>query len=190
VHLENQVTVGRPLTVDDPLDLQVRAERLRAHPKGTLVDLVTTVDVAGERAWKGRSTYLRRGPGTAGAEAGEPAPVLPDRPPAAVWRLPAGLGRSYAAVSGDVNPIHLHPLTARAMGFPRAIAHGMWTYARCLAAIGHQADGVGASHVWFARPVLLPSTVELVRDDTHEGGALAGLRGAHSGRQHLALVLG
>jgi acyl dehydratase len=76
------------------------------------------------------------------------------------------------------------------MGFPRAIAHGMWTYARCLAALGHQAEGAGASHVWFGRPVLLPSTVELVRDDANDGGTLAGLRGARSRQQHLALVLG
>ena len=52
-----------------------------------------------------------------------------------MWRLPADLGRRYAAVSGDHNPIHLYPLTAKAFGFPRQIAHGMWTKARCVAAM-------------------------------------------------------
>ncbi len=51
-----------------------------------------------------------------------------------VWRLPGDLGRRYAAVSGDHNPIHLYPLTAKALGFPRQIAHGMWSKARCVAA--------------------------------------------------------
>ncbi|WP_258038084.1 MaoC/PaaZ C-terminal domain-containing protein, partial [Streptomyces sp. SM5] len=54
-------------------------------------------------------------------------------PAVAEWRLPGDLGRRYGAVSGDRNPIHLHPLTARLFGFPRHIAHGMWTVARCLA---------------------------------------------------------
>ncbi len=76
----------------------------------------------------------------------------------AQWRLPAGLGRRYGAVSGDRNPIHLHPLTAKAFGFPRAIAHGMWTVARCLA----EADPEGRvthAHAEFKAPVLLPATV-------------------------------
>jgi acyl dehydratase len=78
-------------------------------------------------------------------------------------------------VSGDVNPIHLHPLTAKAMGFPRAIAHGMWSAARTLAVLGPRTTHASTSHVWFARPVLLPSTVEVVVDDLH-AVTVAGLR--------------
>ena len=177
VHLENQISVHRRLTADDRLDLSVRAEHLRPHPKGRLVDLVTEVDVDGERVWEGRSTYLRRGRPNADAERAEQAPPLPDRPPAGVVRVPESQGRAYAAVSGDVNPIHLHALTARAMGFPRAIAHGMWTAARTMAALGAATADVGASHVWFAKPVLLPSTVELVVDDA-AAVTVAGLRSA------------
>ncbi|MFE9878503.1 MaoC family dehydratase [Streptomyces sp. NPDC005784] len=84
-------------------------------------------------------------------EGPEPLPVV------AEWCLAQDVGRRYGAVSGDRNPIHLHPLTARLFGFPRAIAHGMWTVARCLAAYGpQQAVGVRAE---FRAPVLLPGTV-------------------------------
>jgi hypothetical protein len=51
------------------------------------------------------------------------------------WRLAGNLGRRYGAVSGDRNPIHLYPVTAKAFGFPTNIAHGMWTKARSLAAL-------------------------------------------------------
>ena len=68
----------------------------------------------------------------------------------------------YAAVSGDVNPIHLHPLTARVFGFPRAIAHGMWTAARALAALQGRLPDALTYDVGFGRPLLLPSTVELL----------------------------
>ena len=190
VHLENQITVHRRLTADDRLDLTVRAEGLRPHAKGRLVDLVTEVDVAGERVWEGRSTYLRRGRGDddAAPQASRP-PALPEGPPAGVIRVPEGQGRAYAAVSGDVNPIHLHALSARAMGFPRAIAHGMWTAARTLAALEPRGNDASTSHVWFARPCFLPSTVELVVDD--QGPVtLAGLRSAQDpAKPHLTLTL-
>jgi acyl dehydratase len=188
VHLENQITVHRRLTADDRLDLTVHAEHLRPHPKGRLVDLVTTVEAGGEPVWEGRSTYLRRGRPDPVAERGAQAPPLPGRPPAGIVRVPERQGRAYAAVSGDVNPIHLHALTARALGFPRAIAHGKWTAARTLAALGAGTAEPSTSHVWFARPVLLPSTVELVVDDAGPV-TVAGLRSAKDpATTHLTLT--
>jgi acyl dehydratase len=87
-----------------------------------------------------------------------------------------------------VNPIHLHALTARAMGFPRAIAHGMWTAARTLSVLGPATAGPSTSRVWFGKPVLLPSTVELVVDDAGPV-TLAGLRSARQpAGTHLALT--
>lgn len=176
VHVENSITVHRALTADDVLELSVRAEHLRKHPKGLLVDLVTEVAVAGKPAWAGRSTYLRKG-GSHDVARPAPAPEAPAGEPAAVWHLPGDTGRRYAAVSGDVNPIHLHRLTARAMGFPRAIAHGMYSTARVLAALGPATSGPSTSHVWFRKPVLLPSTVELVVE-RHDPEVLTGLRSA------------
>jgi hypothetical protein len=117
VHLENVITVHRRLSADDLLTIAVHAESLRPHPKGTVVDLVTEVDSDGERVWDGRSTYLARGRSDADATVSEQAP-MPTGVPAARWRLPGDLGRTYASVSGDVNPIHLFALTAKAMGFP------------------------------------------------------------------------
>ena len=57
------------------------------------------------------------------------------RRPRRPGRFPSDLGRRYGSVSGDLNPIHLSDPTAKLFGFPRAIAHGMWTKARCLAAL-------------------------------------------------------
>lgn len=188
VHVENTITVRRTLT-DDVLDVAVHAERLLEHPKGRQVDLVTEVNVDGEPVWSGRSTYLARGKGNPDAERGAAAPSLPRGFPAAQWSLPGDLGRRYAAVSGDVNPIHLHPLTAKAMGFPRAIAHGMWTSARVLGALGRSAQGPSTSHVWFRKPVLLPGKVDLVVD--RSGPVLvAGLRSTRKPEvEHLVLTL-
>lgn len=81
------------------------------------------------------------------------------------------IGRDYARVSGDYNPIHLSALTARPFGFKRAIAHGMWTLARVAAEL-EPAWPKGASRmaIEFKQPVLLPAQVRLVYRS--EGGAL------------------
>ncbi len=164
VHVENRIEADRPIGVEEPLDVDVWARDLRPHRKGTQVDLVSEVSTRGEVVWRGVSTYLARGAEHADA----PASEMPStRALAAVrsgpqWRLRDDTGRAYAAVSGDWNPIHLHALTARPLGFPTAIAHGMYTYARVLGALGARLPQEAlTSRVWFRRPVRLPSSVRL-----------------------------
>jgi acyl dehydratase len=162
VHVRNRITAHRAIDAAEPLTVRVNAEGLRAHPKGAQVDLVAEIDAAGEVVWEGRSTYLARG---ATAPEGAPGPAEPpgieDAAPVATWRVAADTGRRYARVSGDVNPIHLHPWAAKAFGFPRAIAHGMWTAARAVAALQGRLPAALAYDVAFGKPLLLPSTVEL-----------------------------
>ena len=54
----------------------------------------------------------------------------------------------------------MYGLTAKALGFPRQIAHGMWTKARCVAALEPRLPGAFGVEVAFKRPILLPSKVE------------------------------
>lgn len=160
VHVANSMTQHRPVTVDETLALTSWADSLAPHRKGHTVDLHGEARVGDEVVWEGRSTYLVRGRGSDDA----PARDKPyDIPPTelATWRLPKDLGRDYAKVSGDANPIHLSALTAKAFGFPRAIAHGMWTHARTLAAVQPRLPEAFTVDAQFAKPVLLPSTVVL-----------------------------
>ena len=158
VHLENSVTGHRPVWVGERLDLRVQVGEPRAHDKGAVVDLAARALAGGELVWESTSTYLRRGV----TADGDPAPglELPTAPAGALqWRLLGDLGRRYAAVSGDHNPIHLYPLTARALGFPRQIAHGMWSLARCVAALENRLPDAVTVEVGFRKPILLPGTV-------------------------------
>jgi acyl dehydratase len=164
VHLENRIAQRRPVGIDEQLTLTVRPTPLKPHPKGRTFSLLTEARVGEELAWESESTMLRRGEGSGEARKsyGERTPDAgPDLPPASgEWRLGGDLGRRYAAVSGDRNPIHMHALSAKALGFPAAIAHGMWTKARCLAALESRLPDAFTAEVSFRRPILLPGTVE------------------------------
>jgi acyl dehydratase len=169
IHITNEVTQTHPIAADSRLDYRVWVEPPREHPKGVAFDVRSEVrdSIASKPIWSSVSTYLRRrsSPATPHVPAHIPAQVAPAATSdTRLWRLPASLGRQYASVSGDRNPIHLHPLTARLFGFPHAIAHGMWTKARCLAALSSEsgacARGLPDSfrvRVDFHSPVPLPT---------------------------------
>jgi hypothetical protein len=177
VHVANRISQTRPLRADEPLVLRTRAANLRPHERGIRFDLASEVLADGEPVWSETSTYLRRA--AQGARSGERTDEPPARPDA-VWRVPADTGRRYAEVAGDRNPIHLHPLTARLFGFRRAIAHGMWSMARCLAFFEGGLPAAYTVDVRFKLPILLPTTVALTRDG--DGFTLADRR---SGRPHV-----
>jgi hypothetical protein len=158
VHVGNSITRHRPISPAEKLDVSATACNLRPHPKGQVFDLVTTVTAAGETVWASTSTYLRIGKGDPDARTGgEPFDLVPGT--GIEWKLPADLGRRYASVSGDHNPIHLYPLTAKAFGFPRHIAHGMWSKARCVAAMANRLPDAARVEVEFKKPIFLPGKV-------------------------------
>jgi acyl dehydratase len=136
------------------------------------------------------------GAGAARGPAGPPAPSSQQVPPGsqelpstATWKLRGDLGRRYAGVSGDVNPIHMHALTAKLLGFPSAIAHGMWTKARCLAALETRLPTSFTVEVSFRRPIVLPATVSFAEapdpGDAGSAGIRFGVRDARKATPHL-----
>jgi acyl dehydratase len=163
VHVANQVTALRPLLLGEELDVAVHAGAVRRHPRGRVVDLLTEVRSGGAVVWTQTGSYLRRERPSVrdGADVGDADAAEPPLHLAALRRLPADLGRRYAGVSGDVNPIHLSALTARPLGFPRAIAHGMWAAAAVVGALEGRLPPALAYTVRFRRPITLPGTVRL-----------------------------
>ena len=186
VHVRNRVEVLRPVRADEALDLEVWAERFATHRSGATVDLCASVSAGDAEVWRSRSTYLSRGAKApeGAAESDLSLPVGELERPVATWRVPHDAGRRYAGVSGDVNPIHLSGLTAKAFGFKRAIAHGMWVKARALAALSGRLPEAMAVDVVFKKPLFLPSTVTLSTARVDGGWDLA-VRNAGTGADHL-----
>ena len=159
VHLRNRITQYRPIGREEIYELSLRTESNEPHPKGRLINLVSEAHIGGELVWDESMTVLFRSRN--GGDEPTPAPLAGVEPPAGDvhWNLGDDLGRRYGAISGDRNPIHLYPLTAKAFGFPRQIAHGMWTKAHCLAAISDKLPESFTVDVEFKKPILLPGTV-------------------------------
>ncbi|MEG3616243.1 MaoC family dehydratase [Isoptericola haloaureus] len=203
VHVANRVDVRGPVVLGDVLDVRAWAENLRPHRRGVQLDLVAEVrhdgaDASTPPVWRGVSTYLAKGfelpaegpPGSSGSASSgsgssdEWTPPLPT----GRWTLGPETGRAYAALSGDRNPIHMSALSAKAFGFPRAIAHGMYTAARALADVG---PGRGDAYRWtveFGKPVLLPGTVDVAITPGEKDGSGYSYVGwnARKGLRHLS----
>ncbi|MGO1181997.1 MAG: MaoC/PaaZ C-terminal domain-containing protein [Micrococcaceae bacterium] len=162
VHTKNRVSHLRPVRVESPVDLLVWAEKLGAHRAGTTVELHARVSDSDSGAvlWESVSTYLARGIRLVDAPVTESTRSREFLEPrkTAQWKLGPSTGRDYAAVSGDYNPIHLNPITAKALGMPSMIAHGMYLAARML--IGREPAEAGFQwEIEFKTPVVLPATV-------------------------------
>lgn len=211
VHIANTIRTTRRLTVGEAVEVTVRVDPGRPHPKGRVYDFTTEIRPAGavetdEPVWVGVSTYLRRGAaGGDSARDDDPAVEktpdaladaqlaaqlgaqlhLADTPPTGiVWSLPADLGRRYAAVAGDRNPIHLYRASAMALGFPRQIAHGMWSLARCVATLENRLAPATWIAAEFKKPILLPGKVAFGSAPVEDGYRFS-LHSLGSGAPHL-----
>jgi acyl dehydratase len=182
VHVANHIEQLRPVHADERLEFAVRAADLRPHERGRQFDMRVTASVGDEVVWRGVSTYLRR---EKAAGRSDP-PARRAEPPraSAVWRVGRDTGRRYARVSGDRNPIHTSRLGARLFGFPRPIAHGMWSVARCLADLSGRLPDRYRVEVAFKLPILLPATVNFAGVPAGDGWQIA-LHDAATGKPHL-----
>ncbi|AZE70929.1 putative (3R)-hydroxyacyl-CoA dehydratase HtdX [Pseudomonas synxantha] len=178
VHLSNRIRIHRPLGGVGDLSIGVYTHNLQPHAKGATFDIVTVVEDALGLLWEAESQMLCRGVKLEGQAVDKTSQAPGPASELTRWKAPADIGRRYARVSGDYNPIHLSAPTAKLFGFPQAIAHGLWNKARTLAALGEHLPAANIEiEVEFKKPVRLPSEVILMSSTAGSSGELA-LQGA------------
>lgn len=183
VHLATELVVVRPLNLFDPVRARLELEGIEAHSRGAVLVLrFRCWKEAGQLCQENESRYLLPGVAPPPWTAGPPRPPEEPstvRPPKGEWRmistwdLPADAGLRYARASGDFNPVHLWPWTARWLGFPRPILHGHCT----LAMVSHEIGGVSGAAPRkvsgrFRTPLELPATVRLETAGELESGSV------------------
>ncbi len=157
VHLSNQISVLKTFDISKKINITAAVAHSKLSSKGLEWTMQLTADVEGLSVWSSQSTFLHRC--KTGIDRNSKT-IENAKGESQQWTLAKDLGRRYAAVSGDYNPIHLGALSAKLFGFKQAIAHGMWSKARCLAALDAVIPESGYQvNVNFLKPVYLPSTV-------------------------------
>jgi acyl dehydratase len=170
IHVENHLSELRLPDRKQPLDLTTRVVMEAPTKSGAqYCELLTEGAQQGLPIFECRSRYLaargkqraRSGPRSGGAAAGR-TPAQPGGTPVGEWPLAADAGRRYAAVSGDWNPIHLWPWSARLLGMKTPIIHGMHTVGKACAELERQqGQRLAAISARFKAPVQLGSQAEL-----------------------------
>lgn len=165
IHVENRLAMHGTVLMDAPLAVTTTLQLPPPAANGALHCVLQTRAFDDERlVFSCDSTYLVK----RGSRAGRAAAHQADTPPGQTlggWTVPRDAGRRYAALSGDWNPIHLWPWTARLMGMRAPIIHGAHTLAKACALLQAE-SGRDIASVWcrFRQPVPLGADVALFAD--------------------------
>lgn len=191
IHIANEIHQVRVLPADSKLQLRTWIEGHRESDRGHEFELYTEADDQSGTAWHEKSTLLARRTAGPGARSARQAlryekPLETDMLVMTDIEVPRSVGRRYGWLSGDLNPIHLGDRGARLFGFDRALAHGMWSMARTLAALGPDALAPPVhARVDFKFPLFLPNIGHL-EHWPRDGRRLFVLKNAETDRPHLA----
>ncbi|KAK7101213.1 3-hydroxyacyl-thioester dehydratase X-like [Littorina saxatilis] len=169
--------------LDAPCSLETQTKDYRRVPRGVEVDIsVRVIAASGKCVWSGVATLLSRSKqaqSSGGAasvsrqQTNDPAWENEDRCTRQEIKVAGDTGVKYAGVSGDWNPHHLYPWSARLLGYRAPIAHGLWTMAKAVALISESAENTSKFTELegkFKRPLFLPGTAIL--EHYTEGSAI------------------
>ncbi|TQV74662.1 hypothetical protein FLL45_06790 [Aliikangiella marina] len=162
VHTRNIICSLKPIPVESCLEINCYLGKSQNMPKGIQTELLTEVKVDNELMWQSRSFYLYLT--TLSAQQVEAKPEFIELPEDINWRsehfsVAADIGKQYARISGDFNPIHLSNLTARLFGFKQTIAHGMWLKAAAIGQLNIADEHIQSVEVNFKKPVKTASDI-------------------------------
>ncbi len=163
VHPRFSITQHRPLHSGEAVAFESWFDGTREVRNGIEFDIQTRAFVGDELVWQSTAATFHRTHHSKAPEKPAEEPITWDSQPLVV---PSNAGRRYARVSGDANPVHLHPLVSRLFGYKRPIAHGWWLVARCLGELGLDGPDAPATFGFdFRRPVFLGGSYSLGRSD-------------------------
>ena len=169
VHMFNDIIIHREVNLDDKLDIEICVKDFVVSKKGKELTLHTRVNCQGLLVWESFSGYLYPNK----QKAKKPTKSLTQHQEAQfqfhkIWSLPSNLGRQFALLSGDANPIHTYKLAAKLFGFKQAIAHGMCMALKSgseLQTLRSDPRPLKRLYVEFKKPVFLPNSVDFMIDD-------------------------
>ena len=177
LHVESELVALRPLREGQTVRCRVELERTEPHPRGSRLTLRCRNWTPGGQLCQENTLVvmvLGGGGGSVPRLERETRPDPVEWSTLAEWSLGADLGRRYAGVSGDYNPIHLWRWSSRLLGFERPILHGFCTEALLVQELSARlwngdTTALRRLRVAFRAPLSLPARVLLLTADEPGG---------------------
>ncbi len=136
LHLRNHIIRHRGIKADEVFDMDVRLTDKRIVKQGVEFDFTIVLTVDGEKVWESITTWLKQGKYGKDFDESPNADLIKPVPDAEHFKdlyIPRGIGKKYAGITGDYNPIHMSKLLAPLFGLKRDVAHAMWACANSMA---------------------------------------------------------
>ena len=166
LHLRNSIELFKNLEFEFPYCLEIRTLNSRFRPQGFEFDLLTELKTQGEIVWACKSTFLKRGKYSKEDPPSEDEEIFMKLEDGQFLEgkihIPSDIGKVYARICKDYNPIHISNIMAKILGYKRSIAHGMWTLARTASYL-HPETSIKKLDAVFKGPVFTDSKVMLKR---------------------------
>ena len=172
VHLRNKIIVHQNITVNDQLLFKVELKDKLILKGGIEFSFSTQAYSNDKLVWESLTTYYKRGKfGTIDAETSPVNMVtLENTEKVTSWYLNKNLGKAYAKVCNDYNPIHVSKTLAKLFGFKRDVAHGMGVLTTALDRVKtSQIQYPFKNEVIFKGPLFLESEVSVVKSPQTPG---------------------
>ncbi|NNM13179.1 MAG: hypothetical protein HKO58_02545 [Gammaproteobacteria bacterium] len=179
VHISNSITQHRPIGLEEELSIACHIQDYDDTIRGQVFHLHTHMQVGDELVWEETTSFIARKKTPKNKRSNKSPKKIQavEKSDAQIisWEVPGNMGRKFAKVSGDINPIHLTNITAKLFGFKQAIIHGVWSMSRTLAELEPQLlkrqTGLNKLRfdVNFKLPVFIPSWVMLETHDNNDG---------------------
>ena len=161
IHTQQKMKCHHPLS-SAPFTIKTWVQGHRVVRVGAEFSVHTQVHQNDILAWEAEMIILTKAVKGHGQKEERIEPKIEKSTQQSTWSFPSDLGRQYAKVSGDYNPIHLYPLTAKLFGMPRHIIHGMYSVGKALSCLPLSTTEVDIS---FRRPIFLPAKVEFLAEE-------------------------
>ena len=177
VHVSNDFILLKKPYDDIPFKIELRIHKFEKHRSGITFKLNSIISQNNEKIWNCTTTFLSRGTiriknvdntslniKSIGTNIQGMIDALGNKSNDIDIKIPKNIGRTFASICGDYNPIHVSPFLAKLFGFKCCIAHGICIYAKSLTQI-NKIDipnhyPLHAS-VTFLSPIFLPSTATI-----------------------------
>lgn len=164
LHIRNHIVQHSQFDINSPFTIKVQTASSRFRPQGLEFDMLTTFETNEQIVWSCTSTFLKRGKFNREDSQCPNEDIfvkLENKDDNPKIDVPRNIGRQYAGLCKDYNPIHISVLLAKLFGFRRTIAHGMWVSAVALSAFEDRS--LSTYDVAFKGPVFTGSTFSLVK---------------------------